>query len=386
MLGAFASMCVTLGFLGLALYLVRRWVPGARPGTCAVPMELLRRVSTGPKQGVGLFRVGDRVLLLSLGEDGARLLTELDGNDRQLALGTVVADGAADFPAALASVPNFGAAHVGAHGRARLPIVAALRKALPFVIAFAFLAPAQAHAAAPVPVIAALQVSAPNAPKVTVTIGQGSEQLQLSGAVGIVVFMGAMTLLPAIFLLMTSFTRILIVLHFVRTAIGTQTAPPGQLLVALAVLLTGVVMTPVVEKANTDAIQPYLSGQINQSEAYNKAIIPLRQFMLDNTREKDLGVFAELTGHEDADSLEALPTLTITAAFVTSELRTAFQMGFVIFLPFVVVDLIVASVLMSMGMFMLPPVMISLPFKLMLFVLADGWSLVVQKLVTGFQT
>jgi flagellar biosynthetic protein FliP len=262
----------------------------------------------------------------------------------------------------------------------------ALRKALPFVIVIAFLAPSTGSAT-PLPILAAAQTStkAPVAPRVTVTIGQGSEQLQLSGAVGIVVFMGAMTLLPAIFLLMTSFTRILIVLHFVRTAIGTQTAPPGQLLVALAVLLTGVVMQPVVNQANTDALQPYLNGQISQVQAYQKAVTPLRKFMLDNTREKDLGVFAELTGQEQADSVEALPTLTITAAFVTSELRTAFQMGFVIFLPFVVVDLIVASVLMSMGMFMLPPVMISLPFKLMLFVLADGWTLVVQKLVAGFQ-
>jgi len=238
---------------------------------------------------------------------------------------------------------------------------------------------------APRHALALQAVQAPVAPRVTVTIGQGSEQLQLSGAVGIVVFMGAMTLLPAIFLLMTSFTRILIVLHFVRTAIGTQTAPPGQLLVALAVLLTGVVMQPVINQANREALQPYLNGQISQVQAYQQAVTPLRRFMLDNTREKDLGVFAELTGQDQADSVEALPTLTITAAFVTSELRTAFQMGFVIFLPFVVVDLIVASVLMSMGMFMLPPVMISLPFKLMLFVLADGWTLVVQKLVTGFQ-
>jgi flagellar biosynthetic protein FliP len=151
------------------------------------------------------------------------------------------------------------------------------------------------------------------------------------------------------------------------------------------VLLTGVVMQPVVNQANSEALQPYLNGQITQAQAYQKAVTPLRKFMLDNTREKDLGVFAELTGQEQVDSVEALPTLTITSAFVVSELRTAFQMGFVIFLPFVVVDLIVASVLMSMGMFMLPPVMISLPFKLMLFVLADGWSLVVQKLVTGFQ-
>jgi flagellar biosynthesis protein FliP len=382
MLGAFTSMCVTLGFLGLALYCVRRWVPGARPTNCAVPMELLRRVSTGPKQGVGLFRVGERVLLLSLGEEGARLLTEIEGADRDLALGAEAQSGPA-----LQCVPTLSSAPDQQLARAPISFSSVLKKALPFAIAFAFLAPVPAHAAAPVvPVMAALQVQSPTAPKVTVTIGQGSEQLQLTGAVGIVVFMGAMTLLPAIFLLMTSFTRILIVLHFVRTAIGTQTAPPGQLLVALAVLLTGVVMTPVMQRANTDAIQPYLNGQISQTDAYHKAIVPLRQFMLDNTREKDLGVFAELTGQEDADSLEALPTLTITAAFVTSELRTAFQMGFVIFLPFVVVDLIVASVLMSMGMFMLPPVMISLPFKLMLFVLADGWSLVVQKLVTGFQT
>ena len=382
MLGAFTSMCVTLGLLGLALYLVRRWVPGARPSTCAVPLELLRRVSTGPKQGVGLFRVGNRVLVLSLGEEGARLLTELDGNDRQLALGTEIGAEATVGPHCSAG-PRSASAPLAA----KPSFKSILKQSLPFVVAFALVLPAPARAAAPVvPVLAALQVQAPNAPKVTVTIGQGGEQLQLTGAVGIVIFMGAMTLLPAIFLLMTSFTRILIVLHFVRTAIGTQTAPPGQLLVALAVLLTGVVMTPVMERANTDAIQPYLSGQISQAEAYNKAIVPLRTFMLNNTREKDLGVFAELTGHEDVDSLEALPTLTITAAFVTSELRTAFQMGFVIFLPFVVVDLIVASVLMSMGMFMLPPVMISLPFKLMLFVLADGWSLVVQKLVTGFQT
>jgi flagellar biosynthesis protein FliP len=341
MLSAFASLSITLGLLALALWALRRFPPGARPRACAVPLEILRRVATGPKQGVALLRVGERVLLISLADDGASL-----------------------------------------------PRRPGLLRYLPLIAALALL-PASAHAQAARTTrhapAAAGQVQGPTAPKVTLTIGQGSEQLQLSGAVGIVIFMGAMTLLPAIFLLMTSFTRILIVLHFVRTAIGTQTAPPGQLLVALAVLLTGVVMHPVIERANTDAIQPYLSGQISQTEAYRKALEPLKHFMIANTREKDIGTFVELTGQQEADSVEALPILTVTAGFVTSELRTAFQMGFVIFLPFVVVDLIVASVLMSMGMFMLPPVMISLPFKLMLFVLADGWSLVVQRLVTGFQ-
>jgi flagellar biosynthetic protein FliP len=184
---------------------------------------------------------------------------------------------------------------------------------------------------------------------------------------------------------MTSFTRIVIVLHFLRTALGTQNTPPGQLLVALAVLLTGVVMNPVLQRANDDALQPYFNGQLSQVEAYKKAIVPFRQFMLANTRDKDLSLFTELNGAADAATVDDIPTVTLMSAFITSELRTSFQMGFVIFLPFIVVDLIVASVLMSMGMFMLPPVMISLPFKLLLFVLADGWTLVVQNLVTSFR-
>jgi flagellar biosynthetic protein FliP len=184
---------------------------------------------------------------------------------------------------------------------------------------------------------------------------------------------------------MTSFTRILIVLHFLRSALGTQSAPPGQLLVALAVLLTGVVMNPVLQQTNREALQPYFSGRITQTEAYQRAVAPFREFMLANTREKDLSLFTELSGVDGARSEEDVPTLTLVGAFVTSELRTAFQMGFMIYLPFVIVDLIVASVLMSLGMFMLPPMMVSLPFKLLLFVLADGWTLVVQNLVASFR-
>jgi flagellar biosynthetic protein FliP len=228
-------------------------------------------------------------------------------------------------------------------------------------------------------------VAGPVTPKVEISMGSGNDQLKLSGAVGVVVMMGALTLLPAIFMLMTGFTRILIVLGFLRSAMGTQSAPPTQVLVAIAVILTGVVMQPTLEEANRTAVQPYLNGEIGQTEAYSRAIIPMRHFMLANTRDKDLATFVDMSGKADVTKIEDVPTTTVVAAFVTSELRTAFQMGFVIFLPFLVIDLIVSSVLMSMGMFMLPPVMVSLPFKLLLFVLADGWALVMQNLVASFR-
>jgi len=207
-------------------------------------------------------------------------------------------------------------------------------------------------------------VLGPSAPRVDVRVGEGKN---------------------ALFLLMTSFTRILIVLHFLRSALGTQTVPPGQLLVALAVLLTGVVMNPVLQEANRTALQPYLEGRIDQGRAYAEGVKPFREFMLANTHEQDLSLFAELSRTPSSTAPEDLPIVTVVSAFVTSELRTAFQMGFVIFLPFVVVDIIVASVLMSLGMFMLPPMMISLPVKLLLFVLADGWTLVVRNLVASYR-
>ncbi len=228
-------------------------------------------------------------------------------------------------------------------------------------------------------------IAGPAVPRVDIRIGEGRDALQLSGAVGLVVFIGVLTLLPALFLLMTSFTRVLIVLHFLRSALGTQTAPPNQLLVALAVLLTGVIMNPVLQEANRDAVQPYFDGRLTQVQAYQQGVKPFREFMLANTREQDLTLFADLGKVSDAKSFEDLPTFTVVSAFVTSELRTAFQMGFVIYLPFVVVDIIVASVLMSLGMFMLPPMMISLPVKLLLFVLADGWTLVVQNLAASYR-
>jgi flagellar biosynthetic protein FliP len=228
-------------------------------------------------------------------------------------------------------------------------------------------------------------VPAPPVPQIDLKVGEGPEGLHLSGVVGLVVFLGMLTLLPALFLLMTSFTRILIVLHFLRSALGTQSTPPTQLLVALSVLLTGVVMNPVLQQVQRDAIQPYMNGRLTQVQAYQQGLTPFRGFMLANTRERDLTMFQELSKQPKPDSVEKVPIFTLVTAFVTSELRTAFQMGFVIYLPFVVIDIVVASVLMSLGMFMLPPAMVSLPLKLLLFVLVDGWSLVLQNLVLSFR-
>ncbi|MEP6571532.1 MAG: flagellar type III secretion system pore protein FliP [Gemmatimonadota bacterium] len=378
MLAAVASLIFTIGLLLLGLHFLRRLNGRVTGQGRGVPLEIIRRIATGPRHGVALLRVGGRVLVVSIAEDGAKLLTELDGEERAEALSPAPAR-----PAAAAALS------------ARFPWLARVSLVVALVGLPLVGLPSAVHAqgavgtpkvTAPIaPSLKAPAVQGPTAPKIELTIGQGADELKLSGAVGIVVFMGAMTLLPALFLLMTSFTRIVIVLHFLRTALGTQNTPPTQLLVALSVLLTGVVMNPVLQRANDDALQPYFNNQLTQVEAYKKAIVPFRQFMLANTRDKDLSLFTELNGAADVATVDDIPTVTLMSAFITSELRTSFQMGFVIFLPFIVVDLIVASVLMSMGMFMLPPVMISLPFKLLLFVLADGWTLVVQNLVTSFR-
>lgn len=387
-----SALAITAGALLLSLRLLGR----ARNGTRTLaPLRVLQRVETGPKQAIALVQVLDRVLVVSLGEGGARLLAELSEGERE----RVLSQGPAAAPAF--AWPRL----------TRLVGVGALL-AIASLLTWAPLAHAQAPASAPPQAAASPaavapkpakpaaskgspraltagiggpSVQAPLAPKVDVRIGSGSSAMQMSGTVGLVVFIGFLTLLPAIFLLMTSFTRILIVLHFLRSALGTQTTPPSQLLAAIAVLLTAVIMNPVLERTQRDALQPYFEGRITQTEAYTRGIVPFREFMLTHTRAKDLDMFAEASGRSAEEKLEDLPIVTIVSAFVTSELRTAFQMGFAVFLPFVIVDVVVASVLMSLGMFMLPPAMISLPFKLLLFVLADGWSLVFQNLMASFR-
>jgi flagellar biosynthetic protein FliP len=224
------------------------------------------------------------------------------------------------------------------------------------------------------------------APQLDLRVGGGKgDGLRLRGTVGIVVMMGVLTLLPTLVLMMTGFTRILIVLHFLKQALGTQSAPPAHLVSALALLLTGFVMAPTLSEVNRDALTPWLDGKIEQVEMMKTAVGPFRSFMLRQTRDRDIEAFVDMSKAEPPKTAEEVPTVVLMSAFVTSELRTAFQLGFALFLPFIIIDVVVSSVLMSMGMFMLPPAMISLPFKLLLFVLVDGWTLVVQSLVAGFK-
>lgn len=196
--------------------------------------------------------------------------------------------------------------------------------------------------------------------------------------------MTALTLLPALLLMMTSFTRIVIVLGILRQAIGAGQTPPNQVLIGLALFLTLFVMAPVIEKVNTDALKPYQAGTIDTTAALKAATVPLKKFMLDQTRESDIATFVRISGGAGYATPQDVPLTVLVPAFVTSELKTAFVIGFLIFIPFVIIDLVVASVLMSMGMMMLSPVLISLPFKLMLFVLVDGWSLVMGTLAASF--
>jgi flagellar biosynthesis protein FliP len=223
----------------------------------------------------------------------------------------------------------------------------------------------------------------PGLPALTVQSAAGGGQTY-SLTLQVLMLMTAVTLLPAILLMMTAFTRIVIVLGLLRQAIGAGQTPPNQVLLGLALFLTLFVMSPVVERINEDAYKPYAAGTIDSSVALDRAIVPLKKFMLDQTRESDIATFVRIAGGKGYATPQDVPLMILVPSFVTSELKTAFLIGFLIFIPFVIIDLVVASVLMSMGMMMLSPVLISLPFKLMLFVLVDGWSLVMGTLASSF--
>jgi len=202
----------------------------------------------------------------------------------------------------------------------------------------------------------------------------------------ILAVMTLLTVLPSLLVMMTSFTRIIIVFSILRQAMGTPQTPSNQILLGLALFLTFFIMSPVLEKANDEALQPYLSDQISADVAIKKGIQPFRDFMLRQTRSDDLEMFARISGMPPISDADDVPLSLLLPAFVTSELKTAFQIGFMIFIPFLIIDMVVASVLMSMGMMMLSPLIISLPFKLMLFVLVDGWALVMETLAASFFT
>lgn len=203
-------------------------------------------------------------------------------------------------------------------------------------------------------------------------------------AIKIIMVLTVLTLAPAILIMMTSFSRIIIVLSILRQALGVQQMPPNQLLVGLALFLTFFIMGPSFKEMNTKGIQPYLAGQLSQDKALEESLSPLRKFMFSQTRPADLSLFVKLSREAEPKTLADVSTMTLVPAFVISELKTAFQIGFIIFLPFLVIDMVAASVLMAMGMMMLPPMVISLPLKVMIFVLVDGWSLLVGSMVGSF--
>jgi flagellar biosynthetic protein FliP len=214
------------------------------------------------------------------------------------------------------------------------------------------------------------------------------EQLGLNGdswtPVQLLVLLTLIAFLPGLLMTVTGFTRILIVLGFLRNALGTPTIPPNQVLVGIAFFLSLFVMAPTIKDVNSDALQPFLKKEITQEQAIERGLEPVRTFMFEQTRESDLGLFVRLAGDERPATRADVPTHVLIPAFVVSELKTAFQIGFLIFLPFLIIDMVVSSMLMSMGMMMLPPTLVSLPFKVLLFVLVDGWHLVVEGLVKSF--
>jgi flagellar biosynthetic protein FliP len=223
-----------------------------------------------------------------------------------------------------------------------------------------------------------------NVPSISIQVGQDGGPGAPSLAMQIVVLLTVLSLAPALFVMVTSFTRIVIVLAFLRQALGTQQVPPNQVLIGLSLFLTFFIMAPVWDRIQADAVEPYLSQKVTQEEALTIASKPLRQFMLRQAREKDLALFVRIAKLDPPRTPDDIPLRVVIPSFIVGELRTAFQVGFLISIPFLIVDMVVASVLMSMGMMLLPPILVSLPFKLILFVLADGWHLVVGSLVGSF--
>jgi len=235
------------------------------------------------------------------------------------------------------------------------------------------------------PLLLASDSTAQTLPKISLQVEDAGQGGDAAVSLQIIFLLTILSLAPSILIMMTSFTRIVVVLSFLRSAIGTQQMPPNQLIVGLALFLTFFVMAPVWERVNDDAIQPLIEDEIPYQEALDQGMQPIREFMLKQTRQKDMALFVRLARQPQPTSREDIPNSVLIPSFIIGELRTAFQIGFILFVPFLVIDLVVASILLSMGMMMLPPIMVSLPFKILLFVLVDGWNLIVQSLVASFR-
>lgn len=227
--------------------------------------------------------------------------------------------------------------------------------------------------------------AAPIIPNVSVQVGTAESPDQISATLQVMALLTILTLVPGILIMTTSFVRIVVVIGFLRNAMSTQNVPPNQVVLGLAMFMTFYIMSPYWSQANEEGIQPYLNGQISQEEALTKTIAPIREFMFRQTREADLALFVNLSDAERPETQEDVSTFVLIPAFMISELKTGFQIGFMIYVPFIVIDMIVATTLMSMGMMMLPPVMISLPFKILLFVMIDGWHLLINSIIVSFR-
>lgn len=227
--------------------------------------------------------------------------------------------------------------------------------------------------------------AAPIIPNVNVEIGTAENPEQVATTLQVLAVLTLATLAPGILMMTTSFVRIVVIIGFLRNALSTQNVPPNQVVISLALFITFYIMAPYWSQANENGLQPYLAGQITQEEAITNVLEPMREFMFRQTRENDLAMFVNLSDAERPNSQEDVSTFTLIPAFIISELKTAFQIGFMLYVPFIVIDMIVATTLMSMGMMMLPPVMISLPFKILLFVMVDGWHLLIRSIIVSFR-
>lgn len=221
-------------------------------------------------------------------------------------------------------------------------------------------------------------------PNVDISVGTTEDPQSVTSSLQVLFLLSIISLAPSLLITMTSFTRVIIVLHFTRSAIGTQQMPPNQILIGLALFITLFLMGPTFTKINENALQPYSAGQISQSEAIEAAMEPMREFMIHQVRDADLNLFASITG-ETYSSIDDMPNRVLIPAFIVGEVTKGFQAGFIIYIPFIVIDMVVASILMAMGMMMLPPAMISLPFKILLFVMIDGWNLIIEQTMRTFQ-
>jgi len=222
------------------------------------------------------------------------------------------------------------------------------------------------------------------APLISIGLDQQADQSKVAVVMQLFLLMTVLSLAPSILIMLTSFTRIAIVFSLLRQAMGTNQLPPNQVVIGLSLFLTFYVMAPVWQQVNQDALQPLLAKEIDQKQALEKALVPIRAFMVSQTREKDLALLVNVAKLDRPKNVDEVPTTVLIPSFIISELKTAFQIGFMLYVPFLIIDMVVASVLLSMGMMMLPPIMVSLPFKLMIFVLADGWHLIVGSLVKSF--